>query len=248
MLRTALALLALTSLSMLAQPRPQFEVASVKPGAPIPFGENININLGTVRNGTLTLTNATLSDCLRFAYEITSDNQIAGPDWMRDKSQRYDVIAKTSPSTPREEMLRMLQTLLIERFQIQMHREPREMNYYAFVPAKKGVKIEPSKESGAGPNERNGGGHIVRRQISMTMLATLLARFELHGVVIDQTGLKGTYQVDLEWTPANAPADAPPGPSLFTAVQEQLGLRLEARKGPVDVMVIDSALKVPLEN
>jgi uncharacterized protein (TIGR03435 family) len=245
MLRTLLAIL-FTAIA-LAQ-RPQFEVASVKPGAPIPFGENININLGTIRNGTLTLTNTTLSDCLRFAYEITSDNQIAGADWIRDKSQRYDVIAKAPPETPREEMLRMLQTLVIERFQIQMHREPRELNYYAFVPAKKGVKIEPSKQTGQGENDRNGGGHIIRRQISMTMLATLLARFELHGIVLDRTGLKGTYQVDLEWTPANAPPDAPPGPSLFTAVQEQLGLKLEARKGPVDVLVIDSALKVPLEN
>jgi len=233
---------------VVGQPRLQFEVASVKPGAPIPFGDNININLGTVRNGMLTLTNATLNDCLRFAYEITSDQQIAGPDWMHDKSQRYDIIAKALPETPRTEMLSMLQALLTERFQIRMHREPRELNYYAFVPAKKGVKIEPSKEGGAGPNERNGGGHIIRRQISMTMLATLLARFELHGIVLDQTGLKGTYSVDLEWTPANAPADAAPGPSLFTAVQEQLGLRLEARKGPVEVMVIDSALKVPVEN
>ena len=231
-----------------AQSRPQFEVASVKPGAPVPFGDNININLGTVRNGMLTLTNATLNDCLRFAYEITSDQQIAGPDWMHDKSQRYDIVAKALPETPRTEMLNMLQALLTERFQIRMHREPRELSYYAFVPAKKGVKIEPSKEGGAGPNERNVGGHITRRQITMTMLATLLARFELHGIVLDQTGLKGTYSVDLEWTPANAPVDATPGPSLFTAVQEQLGLKLEARKGPVDVMVIDSALKVPVEN
>lgn len=246
--RTALALFVLSILSLVAQQRPQFEVASVKPGAPIPFGENININLGTIRNGTLTLTNATLNDCLRFAYEITSDNQIAGADWMREKSQRYDVIAKTAPDTPREEMLRMLQTLLTERFQIQMHREPRELNYYAFVPARKGVKIEPSKPGSPGENDRNGGGHIVRREISMTMLATLLARFELHGIVLDQTGLKGTYKIDLEWTPANAPPDAPPGPSLFTAVQEQLGLKLEARKGPVEVLVIDSALKVPVEN
>ncbi len=71
-----------------------FEVASVKAGAPIPIGENFNINLGTVRTGMLTLTNTTLSDCLKFAYELTSDSQIAGPDWIRNKEQRYDVIGK----------------------------------------------------------------------------------------------------------------------------------------------------------
>jgi uncharacterized protein (TIGR03435 family) len=225
-----------------------FEVASVKAGAPIPFGENININLGTIRNGTLTLTNTTLSDCLKFAYELTSDSQIVGPDWIRNKEQRYDVIAKAAPATSRDEMLRMLQTLLTERFRIEMHHEPREMSYYAFVPAKKGLKMQASTETGSGDSDRNGGGHIVRRQISMTMLATLLARFELHSVVLDMTGLKGTYKVDLEWLPANAKPDAPASPSLFTAVQEQLGLRLESRKGPVDVFVIDHAEKIPLEN
>jgi uncharacterized protein (TIGR03435 family) len=234
-----------------------FEVATVKAGAPVPIGENININLGTVRNGTLTLTNATLSDCLKFAYELTSDSQIAGPDWIRNKEQRYDVVAKAAQDTPRDQILRMLQTLLIERLKIGMHREPREMNYYAFVPSKKGVKIQPSSETGSGANDRNAGGHIVRRQISMTMLATLIARFELHSVVLDMTGLKGNYTVDLEWTPAirnasasntNTNLDTPTGPSIFTAVQEQLGLRLESRKGPVDVLVIDHAEKIPAEN
>ncbi len=225
-----------------------FEVASVKAGAPIPIGENFNINLGTVRTGMLTLTNTTLSDCLKFAYELTSDSQIAGPDWIRNKEQRYDVIGKAPATTSRDEMLRMLQTLLTERFRIEMHHELCEMSYYAFVPAKKGVKMQRSTETGSGDNDRNGGGHIVRRQISMTMLATLLARFELHSVVLDMTGLKGTYKVDLEWLPANAKPDAPAGPSLFTAVQEQLGLRLESRKGPVDVFVIDHAEKIPVEN
>jgi uncharacterized protein (TIGR03435 family) len=242
--------LAVTVMAAHAQ---SFEVATVKAGAPVPIGENININLGTVRNGTLTLTNATLSDCLKFAYELTSDSQIAGPDWIRNKEQRYDVVAKAAPDTPRDQMLRMLQTLLIERLKIGMHREPREMNYYAFVPAKKGVKIQPSSETGSGANDRNAGGHIVRRQISMTMLATLIARFELHSVVLDMTGLKGNYAVDLEWTPAtsgnsNTNPDTPAGPSIFTAVQEQLGLKLESRKGPVDVLVIDRAEKIPAEN
>jgi uncharacterized protein (TIGR03435 family) len=233
-----------------------FEVASVKVGAPIPIGENYNINLGTVSHGTLTLTNTTLADCLRFAYSLTSDSLIAGEGWIKSKEHRYTIIAKGAPETPRDEMLRMLQVLLTERFKLEFHREPREMSYYALVPSKKGAKIEVAATDGPGPNESNGGGRIVRRQLSMLMLATLLARFEFRGgVVLDETGLKGLYGVNLQWTPntnmnadSSANADGSAGPSLFTALQEQLGLRLEAKKGPVEVMVIDRAEKNPVEN
>jgi uncharacterized protein (TIGR03435 family) len=233
-----------------------FEVASVRIGAPIPVGENYNINLGTVSHGTLTLTNTTLADCLRFAYSLTSDSLMAGPDWIKSKEHRYTIVAKAAPETTRAEMLRMLQVLLTERFKLEFHREPREMSYYALVPSKKGPKIELAKTDGPGPDESNGGGRIVRRQLSMLMLATLLARFELRGAtVLDQTGLKGLYGVNLEWTPgtnvnadSNANADGAAGPSIFTALQEQLGLKLEAKKGPVEVMVIDRAEKNPVEN
>jgi uncharacterized protein (TIGR03435 family) len=229
-----------------------FEVASVRVGAPIPIGENYNINLGTVSHGTLTLTNTTLADCLRFAYSLTSDSLIAGEGWIKSKEHRYTIVAKGSPETTRDEMLLMLRTLLTERFKLEFHREPREMSYYALVPSKKGPKIELATTDGQGPNESNGGGRIVRRQLSMLMLATLIARFELRGAtVLDETGLKGLYGVNLQWTPGadvNANPDGAAGPSLFTALQEQLGLRLEAKKGPVEVMVIDRAEKNPVEN
>jgi uncharacterized protein (TIGR03435 family) len=233
-----------------------FEVASVKVGAPIPAGETYNINLGTVSHGTLTLTNTTLADCLRFAYSLTSDSLIAGDGWIKSKEYRYTIVAKAAPETSRDEMLRMLQALLTERFKLEFHREPREMSYYALIPGKKGAKIEPAQTDVAGADDRTVPGRIVRRQMSMLILATLLARFEFRGAtVLDQTGLKGLYAVNLEWTPSpnvnaesNANADAPAGPSLFTALQEQLGLRLEARKGPVEVLVIDSAEKKPVEN
>ena len=95
-----------------------FEVASVRVGAPIPIGENYNINLGTVSHGTLTLTNTTLADCLRFAYSLTSDSLIAGEGWIKSKEHRYTIVAKGSPETTRDEMLRMLQGLLTERFKL----------------------------------------------------------------------------------------------------------------------------------
>jgi uncharacterized protein (TIGR03435 family) len=257
--RGSFALAVLVAMLALPGHAQTFEVASVKAGAPIPVGENYNINLGRVSHGTLTLTNTTLADCLRFAYSLTSDSLIAGEGWIKSKEHRYTIVAKAAPEAPgtsRDEMLRMLQVLLTERFKLEFHREPREMNYYALVPSKKGPKIELATTDGPGPNESNGGGRIVRRQLSMLMLATLLARFEFRGgVVLDETGLKGLYGVNLQWTPStnmnadsNANADGSAGPSLFTALQEQLGLRLEAKKGPVDVMVIDRAEKNPVEN
>jgi uncharacterized protein (TIGR03435 family) len=254
--RGSVALVVAALIAILAQlsHAQSFEVASVRAGAPIPVGENYNINLGTVSHGTLTLTNTTLADCLRFAYSLTSDSLIASPDWVKSKEHRYTIVAKAAPETPRDEMLQMLQTLLTERFKLEFHREPREMSYYALVPSKKGPKIELATTDGPGPNESNGGGRIVRRQLSMLMLATLIARFEFRGsIVLDQTGLKGLYGVNLQWTPgtnlnADSSADGSAGPSLFTALQDQLGLKLEARKGPVEVMVIDHAEKNPVEN
>jgi uncharacterized protein (TIGR03435 family) len=249
------ALLVMAIGAMLVQPgnAQSFEVASVRMAPPVPIGETYNINLGKAEHGMVTLTNTTLSDSLRFAYGITSDAQIAGPDWIRNKELHYVISAKAAPETSREDLLRMLQSLLAERFKLVMHREPREMSYYALTQAKKGTKMEPAKE-GAGVAV-NRPGHIANPQMSMYTLAVVLSRFELHAPILDMTELNGLFGVQLEWSPAGsgAPgsspnADVAAGPSLFTAVQEQLGLRLEARKGPVEVLVIDRAEKTPAEN
>jgi len=156
----------------------------------------------------------------------------------------------------------MLQTLLTERFKIEMHREPREMNYYALTQAKKGAKMKavtsdqsPGREGAGAPLNRPG--RIANPQMSMYTLAVVLARFELHAPILDRTELKGLFGVQLEWSPAGSPGLTPgstpsssgvAGPSIFTAVQEQLGLKLEARKGPVEVLVVDRAEKTPVDN
>src|ERR1700683_1197891 len=87
--------------------RPEFEVATVK-SSPPPAGALININIGGFRNGKLTFENASLSDCLKFAWGIVSDEQIAGPDWIKSKAVRFDIVAKTAPGTAREQLARML--------------------------------------------------------------------------------------------------------------------------------------------
>ena len=227
---------------------PQFEVASVKPVDRSKLGNSIPMNIGTVRREEVTFGNAMLSDCIRFAYGMGSDAQIAGPDWIKSMQFLYDVVAKGAPGASREQLQAMMRTLLAERFKLVSHREQKEMSYYALAPAKGGPKIHAVKEIPDGFRGATYGGKI-DSILQMPGLAYLLSRFEKERPILDQTGLRGLYQVKLEWTPQQLQnPDAAPGPSLFTALSEQLGLRLEARKGPVEMLVVDSAEKVPAEN
>lgn len=231
--------------SAIGQPRPEFDAATVKLSPP-PKGDLININLGTAINGKVTLTNATLADCIKFAYGLVADAQLAGPDWINSGTQRYDIVAEAPPGTPRAELLSMLQTLLAERLKLVAHREPRELRYLALLPGRSAPKLPPS-EPGATPNRPAVAGRIISPQMPIARLVTLLSRFERQ-TVLDQTGLEGNYQVRLEWTPDDLSGPDADRPSLTTAVRDQLGLRLESRKGPVEVLVVDSAEKVPEEN
>jgi uncharacterized protein (TIGR03435 family) len=227
---------------------PQFEVASVKPVDRSKLGNAIPMNIGTVRREEVTFGNATLNDCIRFAYGMDSDAQIVGPAWIKSLEFLYDVIAKGAPGASREQLQAMMQALLVERFKLVTHRDQKEMSYYALVAAKNGPKIQPVQEIPDGFRGTTFGGRI-NNILRMQGLAYLLSRFETDRPIIDQTGLRGLYEVKLEWTLRQLQnADAAPGPSLFTALSEQLGLRLEARKGPVEILVVDSAEKVPSEN
>jgi uncharacterized protein (TIGR03435 family) len=226
---------------------PAFEVATVKVGGPIQ-GDLININTGRIVHGVLTLGNATLSDCLKFAYSLTTEDQIVGPDWIRMKNVRFDVVAKAAPETPNDQLLLMLQGLLKERFQMALHTEQKEMTHYELVVGKNGPKM---KESTVGPNEARGAARldgISTNRMQMNRLAALLSRMT-RMPVLDKTGLAGYYQFDLKYADeVSKTAEDTGRPSVFTAVQEQLGLKLESRKGPVEVLVVDHAEKVPVDN
>jgi uncharacterized protein (TIGR03435 family) len=248
-LAAALILLATPSLSAQAQ----FEVATVKLSQP-PEGDRIMINLGNILHGRLTLTNATVADCVKFAYGLAADAQLAGPDWIFTGAVRLDVVAQAPADTPREQMLRMLRHLLADRIHLATHSEPREMSYLAMVPARGGPKLEPADPASGPVNAPSIAGRIDSPRMPMATLARLLSRFERQ-TVLDMTGLPGFYKVRLEWTVERLgpggksdAGDLPEGPSLYTAIQKQLGLRLEARKGPVEVLVVDSASRVPAEN
>jgi uncharacterized protein (TIGR03435 family) len=239
--------------------RPQFEVASLKPGQPIP-GDKIYTNLGSLSHGTLTLTNTSLADCLRYAFGLTSNDQLSGPDWVKSKVVRFDIVAKAPADTPLDQIRLMLQTLLTERFKLALHREQKELSYVALIIGKKGPKLQEAIPDSDASGNKVLIGRIVSNHISMNTLATLLSRFTGQ-TVLDMTGLTASYDLKLEWTPENTPKPAAPAagadteastdgeaPSLFGAVEQQLGLKLEVRKGPVEVIVIDHTERVPAQN
>jgi uncharacterized protein (TIGR03435 family) len=240
---------------------PEFDVATVKAVTLIP-GQPININLGTVLNGKVTLGNVTLSDCLKFAYGIVSDAQIIGPEWIRAGDIRFDIVAQAPPDTPQDQLLVMTQALLADRLKVVVHRDKRELPFLALVVGKNGPKLGTPKVLANMAPPRLGAGRIQHDRMPMQVLAMLLSRFERQ-TVVDLTNLQGLFAINLQWIPdtfrgrtapdggplvVNGETMDPNGPSLYTAIQEQLGLRLESRRGPVDVVVVDRAEKVPVEN
>jgi bla regulator protein BlaR1 len=171
---------------------------------------------------------------LRLAYGI-EDIQIAGgPKWL--DSDLFEIDAKASSTISPAQMKLMLRNLLIQRFKLSAHTETRPLPIYSLLVAKGGSKLQPA--DGGGDHGHSSGPTLVRGTLDAEQLAHLLTPI-LGRTVIDNTGLKGNYKFDLTW----AADDQPSGPSLFTAVQEQLGLKLEAQKGPIETLVIDSAEK-----
>jgi uncharacterized protein (TIGR03435 family) len=216
----------------------EFEVASIKPnrGAGDTSGEN------TAR-GKLTVKNDSLKELVKLAFDV-KDFQIAGgPRWL--DTERYDIVAKanTSGDISDGDLRPLLQALLRDRFKLEVHRETRELSAYSLVIAKKGSRLVEH----TGTNESSSStssGSLRATKASTGRLAGTLSRI-LSRPVIDNTGLKGEYDYKLEWAPTEQ-TDSPL-PSIFTALQEQLGLKLDSARTPVDVLVIDSAEK-PLEN
>jgi uncharacterized protein (TIGR03435 family) len=226
--------------------QPAFDVASVKQSIPVPPGENYRANLGSAFNGRVQVTNGTLADCIKFAYGLVSDDQLAGPEWIKSKEFRYDVDGRAPAGATRDQMLLMLRTLLDERFHLKLHHESRAFGHLVLTVAKDGSKMK-EVPTDSPSNMTYTTGHITHSRAPMYILALLLSR-QMRQLVLDDTGLKGFYEIDLRWTPADAPEGTDTGPPIFKAIQEQLGLKLESRKDGVDVLVVDSAEKVPIAN
>ena len=221
-------------------PGPRFEVASIKPSHADPGSSGIYTG-----NGRLTASNVTLKRCIMGAYAMGPNQILGGPDWL--DSDRWDITAKAVQ--PVGDLMTMLQTLLAERFKLALHRESKPIEVYVLEVAKNGPKLEQG--DGQGDNTNSGRGDIVATNITMDRLAELLAR-QMDLPVVNRTGLEGVFTLKLQWTPENAgpePVDraASDGPSIFTALQEQLGLGIHAQKEPVEVVVIDHVER-PSEN
>jgi len=229
---------------------PEFEVASVR--AAEPTTGTYRANLGSTRHGRVLLTNVTLTDCLRFAFGFSSDSQIAGPDWIRNRDIRFHVAATTPPDTPEDQIRLMLQRLLSERFHLVLHREQRTLPFLALTAGKKGVKLREAREGSDASGNQLTPGLIRSNRLTMPVLAMLLSRF-MRQPVVDLTEQKGIYEIKLEWTPdplhaGNEAETTRSGPSIYSALQEQLGLKMESRKGPLDVVVVDNGQQTPIEN
>ena len=217
-----------------------FDVASIKPYRELSGPSSIRASAGRIRMDNVSLRKLTL-----WAYGIPDDREYAlvGPEWMG--SERFIIEATFSASSSPDQVRHMTQTLLAERFKLATHRETRELPMYTLVVDRNGAKIQPA-EAGAG-STRGGLGKLEATRIPMQKLADLLARITGYQVV-EATGLKGVYSFKLEWTPDDAASAGDSGPSLLSALREQLGLKLEGRKGPVDVLVVDHIERAPTEN
>jgi len=247
---------------ILAQEGPKFEVASIKPSDPNANGSMVQNSPG----GRVRMTNTTLKNLIANAYEVRFFQVTGGPEWA--DSARFDIEAKGEAGAKQKDFAPMLRALLKERFQLVVRRETKEMPIYALVLARKDGKLGPQmKETTCQvydaehppptpkPGEMRpmgcGGGSMGPGRLRESGAQVANLALSLSGlddrVVLDQTGLKGKYDISLDWTPDNRRADDNAGPSLFTALQEQLGLKLESAKGPVDMIVIEKAEK-PTEN
>lgn len=245
-LQASLGLLMALSALATAQEAPAFEVASVKltqHGRDKDGWSRSSLNISGP--GRFEATNASMEECIRFAYDVKG-YQIIGPDWLNSDAASYDIIATASRETSSQQIRLMLQSLLADRFKVAVHRETRMLPVYELVVGKNGPKLTAAKSGGRSSTNSNNG-NVTGTNVSMAELAHQLSRTSAVGrPVFDKTGIEGSYDFTYEYAPDDN--DSAGRPSIFTALQQKLGLKLEAAKGPVEVVVIDHAEKVPTAN
>ena len=253
-------------------PRPTFEVASIKkldqPVTGLVFG-----NGPPIRGGTLRMTNSTVAALIQYGYGLRDFQVVGGPDWIN--KDRFEVQAKAAGEPSQAEVKLMLQSLLEDRFGLVMHKEQRDMRFFAMVPVRSdgrpGPYLHRMPDTGACDRKEYEELEKARPKMStgsamasfgcgpLSNLAELASRL-LRTPVFDRTGITGRFTATLYFASDSGmnfgalapvrPADVSPDPNLpsfQTALQEQLGLKLEQTRGPVDVMVVDSVHQ-PTEN
>ncbi len=230
---------------MAADANPSFEVASIHPSRP---DASQTIRAHGRRVG---LEGYSINSMICLAYGIHKTQVIGGPAWL--DSDRYDIDGV--PDAPGEpsisQMQQMFQKLLADRFALKFHHEKRELSVFAITIAKGGPKLTASTADPTRQPNVTGSGSGSQRTMKFTNITidgfTLEMQFQSGRPVLDQTGLTGHYDFTLTWSRDDAPPDANAPPGFFTAIQEQLGLKMEPKKDLADVLVIDHAEK-PSEN
>lgn len=237
-----------------AQPSPSFEVASAKvsqlarTGAEGSTRESIDVS-----PGSLTMRNVSLRSCIRWAFGV-KDFQIAAPAWIA--SERYDIVAKAPGPVPNDQLRLMLQSLLAGRFKLMLHRETKVLPVYALLVTRKGSKLQASKVEGPGSMRPNGGG-LEFRNMSMSDFADRLQLrpFGIDRPVVDKTGLPGAFDFTMKLAASATElksslerGEREQDSSFFDTPLQDLGLKLDPQKGEVEVLVIDRAQKIPVEN
>jgi uncharacterized protein (TIGR03435 family) len=227
-----------------------FEVASIKPSDP-------NQTISFKRSGYHIATRgASLEWLICWAYDIHTDRLVNKPRWL--ESMRYDIVANGPWDRPLPRAVpgevsglqRMMQKLLADRFKLVLHVESREVAMDALVVAPGGLKVKLSDRPeifGQNPFRVTAPGRLHGTEVSMDMLAKALSS-QLGRSVRNETGIEGVFDFNLEWAPDTHSDGFETGASLFTAIREQLGLKLEARKGSARVFAIDSIEPLPTEN
>jgi uncharacterized protein (TIGR03435 family) len=234
--------------SMAADAKPKFDVVTVKPSDPDRPGK-----LFTIRGRQVLTINTTVNDLITFAYSLQTKEILNAPTWM-DAKYDVDGVPDVEGQPDIQQMRLLMQDALVERFGLKFHTEQREMTAYALTVAKGGPKLAVSADRPSSP------GNFIFRGLGKLMVTNTTMKDFCHGMqeavmdrpVVDQTGLTERYDFNLNWMPDESqfasfgahipppnPDDPNPLPSLYTALQEQLGLKMEATKANVDVMVID---------
>jgi uncharacterized protein (TIGR03435 family) len=257
--RVALAtLLCLPSLAQPAAPSPTFDLADVHPSAHTTAPEFTG---GSLRGDRYILHNATMLDMISLAYEMDDDNILSGPAWL--EINRFDVSARAPRDTSPETIRLMLQALLADRFHLVVHKDTHPLPAFVLSVGKGGAKLKPSDgtaASGCGDNPSKPAtapGAVANIYVSCHNLTADQIAENLHDMaggylsnqVVNQTGLKGSWDFDLQWTGRGNLAKAGgDGISIFDAVDKQLGLKLEAKTAPLPVLIVDKSDEKPTPN
>jgi uncharacterized protein (TIGR03435 family) len=221
---------------------PDWDVATVKPSDPTsPGGQRINL-----RGRQVVFQNTTVEQFLLLGYGLQKSQLAGEPDWVKTERWNVDGLANVDGKPNWKQTQGMMRKLLAERFGLKLHPEQREMPVFALTIAKGGPKLTPNASDPDGlmdqQNTEVNGQHAENLKNTPVPELALILQFHVDRPVVDQTGLKGRYDFQLKWTvdESKAPTDGSAAPGLFTAIQEQIGLKLEPVKAPADMLVIDA--------